>query len=62
MSTKLEPCPFDASTHLTVEHFDHDYHVRCEDCGATGPAKRIWAAAVKAWNTRAPRTDGGAKK
>lgn len=62
MSTKLEPCPFDASKKLTVDHFDDDYHVRCEECGATGPSRRTWAEAVKAWNTRAPRNDGDGKK
>lgn len=57
MPTRLQPCPFDNSRKLKVEHFNGDYHVKCQRCGAQGPAADTWAEAEKLWNTR-PAQDG----
>ena len=58
MATKLQPCPFDASRKLKVEHFNGDYHVHCQTCGATGPLAASWDEAEQLWNVRAERKDG----
>lgn len=59
MAKKLKPCPFDASRKLRVEHFNGDYHVQCQACGATGPLAATWAEAEDRWNDR--KGDGADK-
>lgn len=52
MTTRLRECPFDNSRELQVEHYDGDYHVRCNRCGAQGPTADTWADAERLWNDR----------
>lgn len=52
MPTRLTNCPFCASRKLKVDHFNGDYHVHCQRCGATGPTADTLADAEKLWNDR----------
>ncbi len=53
-ATKLEPCPFCASTN--VGFYEHVYAqlfaVMCKLCGAEGPRRASHEEAVKLWNRR----------
>lgn len=58
MPTRLKPCPFCTSRKIKVEHFNGDFHVHCQRCGATGPLADTWAEAEDRWNDRKADGDG----
>ena len=50
--TALKPCPF-CGSERTVEKLDGMvFYIRCQDCGAKGPAKTLKPKAIEAWNRR----------
>jgi len=50
--TELKPCPF-CGSERTVEKLDGMvFYIRCQDCGAKGPAKTLKPKAIEAWNRR----------
>jgi hypothetical protein len=54
----LLPCPFCGGVNLSNQYNDGLYWIRCEGCGATGPACRKRQGDTPSWNTRqAPSSD-----
>jgi Lar family restriction alleviation protein len=56
MEAELGICPFCASSISSVARIEmtlhYEYHVKCENCGASGPINLSVPDAMKSWNTR----------
>lgn len=62
---KATHCPFCASYDTEVEELGYNAlgHVRCKQCGATGPTAELNRKnAIAAWNRREWPTDGASDR
>jgi hypothetical protein len=54
MAKDPKACPFDhpVESGSAIEAINDHFHGVCKDCGAQGPERDSYAAALVAWNSR----------